>query len=85
MVDLSAMHGNKKIWISRPSFMLLVANSSLDDSASALVSKILERLFKIERETGKVCVKIPVKVHEMKKLFTVNPALNKYVHIGTYN
>ena len=81
MVDLSTMHGNKKIWISRVSFMMLVANSCLDNSSSALVSKILKRLFEVEKKTGKLCMKIPVRVYEVRKLFPVNSALR----IGTYN
>lgn len=84
MIDLSTMHGNKKIWIDRISLDLLLTNPNSDDSIKELADKVLKQAFEIEKETHAPCMEVPVRVHQVRKLFPESSPFSEHLVWGEF-
>ena len=85
MIDLSTMHGNKKIWMDRISLNLLLTNLNSDDSIKELADEVLKQALEIEKKTNTPCMKVPVRVHQVRKLFPEGSPFSKHLSWGEFN
>ena len=67
--NLSDMHGNTRVILDRIELSNFVNSLDRRDSRLKLASKIFLRTAEKEVATGKICMDIPVRVSELKKLY----------------
>lgn len=82
MKDLSTMHHNKKIWVSRISVNLLLSCLNTNETIKDLAEEITKRALEIEKKSNTPCMEIPVRVHEVRKLFPENSPFTEHLSWG---
>lgn len=68
--DLSTMHGNKKVFLDRIQLNLYLSCLGPKDSRMELADKILNRTLELEKKSNLPCMDVPVRMSEVRKLFT---------------
>ena len=66
---LSTMHGNTQVFMDRITLNVLLALLERDDSRLDAVDKVIQRVIKYEIKTNTVCMDVPVRVSEVKRIY----------------
>lgn len=69
---MNKLHHNKIVFLDRIKLNILFATMKADDSRYDTASKVLKRALDIERKKNAPCMKVPVRVYELRKLFPEN-------------
>lgn len=68
---LSQMHHNKTVILPRITLNLLASTPTITVEQKKIIQKLLDRASKKEMKTNKPCMKVPIRIWELKNFFLI--------------